>query len=247
MLNELAGAERCVEQITRAVTSLEPRGVLVVVDDGSTDGTGALLDGLGQRNPDLRVVHHSRNLGYGAALRSGAEEAARMQAGWILFMDSDLTNPPEDIARFFEAMAPSVEYVKASRYGAGGGVRGVPLKRRVVSQAGNAFARLLFGLPLSDLTNGFRAIRVEPFLQMPLRERGFAVIMEEAFWVQRLGLRSSEISTVLTSRDDQLRRSSFRYRPGVLYSYARYPIRTFVDRAIERKVRTTRPDRGDDE
>jgi len=247
MLNELAGAERCVQQVTSAVSLLEPRGVLVVVDDGSTDGTGALLDELGQQHLNLSIVHHRRNLGYGAALRSGVEEAARMHAGWVLFMDSDLTNPPQDIARFSEAMATSVDYVKASRYTTGGGVQGVPVKRRVISQAGNAVARLLFGLPLSDLTNGFRAIRVEPFLQMPLRERGFAVIMEEAYWVRQLGLRSREIPTILTTRDDQLRPSAFRYRPRVLYSYARYPARALSDRVTRRKVRAPHPDRGDDE
>ena len=92
----------------------------------------------------------------------------------------------------------------------------------MISRTGNLFSRLLLGLPLSDLTNGFRAICAESFVQMPLRERGFPVIMEEAYWVRRMGLRVTEIPTLLTNREDQLRPSSFRYRPSVFYAYARY-------------------------
>lgn len=244
MLDELAGAERCVQQITKELARLDPVGCLVVVDDGSTDGTGALLDRLEQSNHELRVVHHSGNRGYGVALRSGAAEAQRAGSDWVLFMDSDLTNPPEDIARFVEAIAGPVDCVKASRYAKGGAARGVPLKRQVISRVGNAIAGLLFGLPLSDLTNGFRAIRLASFLNMPLREKGFAIIAEEAYWAGRMGLRWAEVPTVLTNRDRSLSGSSFRYRPSVLYLYARYPAKAFAERIGKSMTRVFRTERG---
>jgi dolichol-phosphate mannosyltransferase len=244
MLNERAAAENCVKRVTEVLRSFEPAGILIVVDDGSTDGTSALLDDLGKEYTGLAIVRHQQNLGYGAALKSGAQRAATLGANWVLFMDSDLTNPPEDIVRFVEAMSGPVDYVKASRYAAGGEVRGVPLGRRAVSYAGNAVSRRLCGLPLSDLTNGFRAIRVELFAMMPLHERGFPMIMEEAYWVSRMGLRAMEIPTVLTIRGGELRRSSFRYRPGVLYSYGRYPVEAFAERVKQRLDRAPIRDGG---
>lgn len=232
MLNESDGAQLCVERITAVLASSVPGGMLIVVDDGSSDGTGALLDDLRRTHATLEVIHHDRNLGYGAALRSGAERAQKLGATWVLFMDSDLTNPPEDIVRFVDAMNSSVDYVKATRYGEGGSVRDVPLKRRLISQIGNLFAGVLFCLPLSDFTNGFRAIRVSYFVQMPLQERGFSIIMEEAYWAEKLGLRSSEIPTTLSNRSDQIRGSSFHYKPAVIYSYARYPTAAFTERLV---------------
>lgn len=149
-------------------------------------------------------------------------------------MDSDLTNPPEDLIRFALAM-DGADYVKATRYAGGGGMIGVPAGRRLVSQLGNALARLLCGLPLSDITNGYRAIRVEAFLALPLRERGFAIISEEAYWVKRHGLRCREIPTTLTSRTVGQAGSSFRYTPTVFYAYGRYPVK-----ALGYRVKTTR-------
>ncbi len=245
MLNERAAAEKCVQRITEALLSIGAKGKLVVVDDGSTDGTSDLLDDLQRTTTGLEVVHHQRNLGYGAALKSGAQRASTGGSNWVLFMDSDLTNPPEDIARFVAAATGPIDYVKASRYTSGGGARGVPLKRQIVSRAGNMFSRVLFGLPLSDLTNGFRAIRVEPFVQMPLRESGFPIIMEEAYWVSRMGLRATEIPTVLTNRSDQLRPTSFRYRPKVLYAYARYPVEAFAIRVLNRTNGPSHAHQGD--
>ncbi len=230
MLNERAGAEACVSRIIAALASLDRPGRLVVVDDGSTDGTGDLLDELEAANEDLSVVRHPFNRGYGAALRTGVARADRLGAEWVLFMDSDLTNPPQDIVRFVEAIDEGVEYVKASRYVEGGSVQGVPFKRRLISRLGNAFAGRLFGLPLSDLTNGFRAIRTSTFLAMPLHESAFPMIMEEAYWASRWNLRCRELPTVLTNRDGALRKSSFRYGPGILYAYGRYPVKAFVAR-----------------
>lgn len=232
MFNERTGAARCVNEISNILDSLTRPGVLVVVDDGSSDGTSALLEELGKTIRVLRVVHHDTNLGYGAALRTGTASAAAAGAEWVLFMDSDLTNPPKDIDRFVAVMAPDVDYIKASRYVSGGVAEGVPFGRRVVSRAGNAFARRLFGLELSDITNGFRAIRIDALLQMPLQETGFSVIVEEVFWAQKLGLRSTEIGTVLSNRRQG--RSSFSYGPKAICAYAQYPVRTFAERQRKR-------------
>lgn len=229
MFNEVAGAQRCVVAVSHELADIDPTWPLIVVDDGSADGTLAVLERLAAETPALRVTRNPQNMGYGAALRTGATEASAQGAEWVLFMDSDLTNPPEHIRRFVSAIGDDVDYVKASRYAQEGRVHGVPLKRRLISRAGNLVAAWSFRLPLSDITNGFRAIRTERFLEMPLRETGFPIIAEEAYWAFRFHLRCAEVPTILTSRQATLRSSSFAYRPRVVAAYGRYPIRALGD------------------
>jgi dolichol-phosphate mannosyltransferase len=244
MLNEVDGAERCVGSVMEELKRLGPNWSLTIVDDGSRDGTSDVLDRLAAEVVGLNVLHHVHNRGYGAALRTGAQDASRRGAEWVLFMDSDLTNPPGDIPRFAGLMNGSVDYIKASRYASGGAVEGVPFRRRAISRAGNLVSGHMLGLPLSDITNGFRAIRTSPFLTMPLQERGFPLIAEEAYWVARMELRCAEIPTVLTNRDPSLGNSSFRYRPDVVYSYARYPVKALQARLTKGLTSLTRPRKG---
>jgi dolichol-phosphate mannosyltransferase len=139
-------------------------------------------------------------------------------------MDSDLTNDPRDIPRFAEKMRAGVDVIKATRFTAGGGMVGVPWQRAFVSRAGNGVARMLFGLPLRDCTNGFRAVRTSLLTQMDLKERGFPVIVEELYWCRFLATSFAEVPVTLTSAG---RASSFRYRPSVFASYLRHPLRAF--------------------
>src|SRR5436853_6431602 len=100
-------------------------------------------------------------------------------------MDSDLTNDPSYLRAFAERMADGADVIKASRYVAGGGTRGVPRWRSALSRVGNLTARLLFGLPVRDCTNGFRAVRTDLLSAVDLHENGFAVIMEELHQLRR--------------------------------------------------------------
>ena len=230
MFNEEAGAESTVDAVVDVLEGLERETRLVVVDDGSSDGTRAVLERLAKRHDRLVVEAHERNSGYGAALRTGAEAARRLGLDWVLFMDSDLTNPPRDIPRFAELIDGPVDYIKASRFEGGGSMRDVPLRRRALSVAANRFSRLAAGRGISDPTNGFRAIRIEAFLSMPLQERDFAIIMEELLWAVRRGLRSASLPTVLTSRDESRRPTSFGYSRSLLRRYAGYTLRLAADR-----------------
>jgi glycosyltransferase involved in cell wall biosynthesis len=237
MFNEEQGAQTCVEAVTEVLESGPGDARLIAVDDGSSDATPGLLDELAAAHPLLSVVHHETNKGYGAALRTGAETARSQGRPWVLFMDSDLTNPAADVLRFWPLMTDDVDLIKGSRYVAGGSQEAVPLRRRAVSVAGNTFARLASGLPVRDLTNGFRAIRAEAFLRMPLEERGFALILEEVYWASRMSLRCAELPTTLGTRAGDLRPSSFAYTPATLWAYGRYPLRLLGHRATRRLTR----------
>lgn len=224
MFNERAGAERCVREISRVLSILPNRSSLIVVDDGSEDGTGSALAALRATHPVLEVVTHPVNRGYGAALVTGARRASERGFDYTLFMDSDLTNSPDDLPRFVEKMGEGADVIKASRYIPGGRMVGVPWRRTVISRFGNRLARALFGLPIRDCTNGFRAVRTPLLTAMTLRERGFPVIMEELYWCRFLTRSFAEVPVTLTNAD---RVSSFRYRPSVFATYLRYPWRAF--------------------
>lgn len=224
MFDEEAGAEECVDAVLHVLDGLGREARLIAVDDGSSDGTRTVLAELVPSRERLVVEAHDRNRGYGAALRTGAEAARTLGLDWVLFMDSDLTNPPADIPRFAELIDGPVDYIKASRFEPDGSMHGVPPRRRLLSLTANRVSRLSTGRGISDPTNGFRAVRTEAFLRMPLTERGFAIIMEELVWALRLGLRCANLSTVLTSRDERLRPTSFSYSPSLLWRYTRYTL-----------------------
>ena len=230
MFNEEAGAERCVVEVCRELARLPHRSRLIVVDDGSSDGTPAILHRLAPAQPLLQVVTHPVNRGYGAALRTGVEVAHEGGFDYVLFMDSDLTNSPADVPRFVAAMERGADVVKATRYSGGGGVRGVPFARWIVSAVGNRVARVLFGVPIHDCTNGFRAVKVSLLRRMALRERRFPIIMEELYWCRFLARSYAEVPVVLTSRRADQRPTAFVYRPSVFWSYLKYPLFAFLRR-----------------
>lgn len=225
MFNEASGAERCVREVCGALGGLGNRSSLIVVEDGSRDGTGDTLRRLAPSEPALRVIFHEVNKGYGAALRTGTSAAAEAGFEYVLFMDSDLTNSPQDIRRFAAEMPRKTDVIKATRYSAGGGVSGVPFYRVVISSFGNWLARALFRLPLRDCTNGFRAVRTSLLVQMELEERKFPIIMEELWWCCFLAKTFAEVPVTLTNRDPGLRPTNFGYRPRVFVDYLKYPLK----------------------
>jgi hypothetical protein len=143
-------------------------------------------------------------------------------------MDSDLTNDPADIPRFVELMDRGIDVIKGTRYRAGGSMQGVPRRRRWLSTTAGLVARCLFRLPLSDCTNGFRAVKIPLRIQMSLTESGFSVIVEELYHCVFLAHRYAEIPVVLASRPHTLRATSFPYRPSTFYRYLKYCVLAFL-------------------
>lgn len=224
MYDEESNAERCVRAVSAAVAATSPAGTVVVVDDGSRDRTREILRRLKTEFPDLVVVEHQGNRGYGTALVTAAREAHRLGLGYALFMDADLTTDPKYIADFVEKMRGDYDVIKATRYSLGGGMKGVPSHRAWISRAGNAFARILFGLPVADCTNGFRAVKTDLLVRLPLRERAFAVIMEELYYLTGIAKTYAEVPYVLTSRGEGQGISRFVYRPKVFAQYLKYAV-----------------------
>ncbi len=136
-----------------ATTGLEH--TILVVDDGSPDGTGDIADRLAGEHPQLRVMHRPAKQGLGRAYIAGFEEALAHDAELILEMDADFSHDPADLPRLIAA-AGAADLVLGSRYVPGGGVENWGGLRRMVSRGGSWYARVVLGVPVRDLTGGFK-------------------------------------------------------------------------------------------
>jgi dolichol-phosphate mannosyltransferase len=149
---------------------------LVVVDDASRDGTGALLDALAARLPVLRVVHRPEPPGVGRAVRAGLQ-AIRGDAAVIVMADG--SDRPADICTYYRLLQQGYDAVFGSRFVAGGGVQGYPLLKLLINRAGNQCMRLLFGRSENDLSNALKAYRVDVLRAIgPLESEHFEIFVE---------------------------------------------------------------------
>jgi dolichol-phosphate mannosyltransferase len=228
--NEERGIEASCREIVGAIRDYRGRAVVIAVDDGSSDRSADLLDRLRDELPELELIRHHSNAGYGQALRTGAARARELGLRYVSFIDSDLTNPPRDLLKFGELAGRGHRYIKASRFISGGSMSAVPPRRRVVSRLGNVVAAALFGTSVRDVTNGFRGGETELICSWATRERGFAVIVEEFGYAMRSGVPIVEFPTVLSARSTQQRVTAFSYSPQLVLSYLRYPLQARLHR-----------------
>ncbi len=228
--NEEAGIEHSCRAIARTLYLYAGRAVLIAVDDGSADGSAVRLARLRGELDVLDVVTHPQNAGYGQALRTGADRAAELGLDYVAFIDSDLTNPPDDLFKIIALADAGHAYIKGSRFVDGGSMRSVPWRRRWVSQLGNVVGAALFDAGVRDVTNGFRGGQTELIRSLNTHERGFAVIVEELAAALEAGVTPVEFPTVLSARSGQQRISAFAYSAAQILSYLRYPLSVRVKR-----------------
>jgi dolichol-phosphate mannosyltransferase len=153
--NEAENIEAIVHAALEQLALTGREHTILIVDDGSPDGTGRLADGLAERHPELRVLHRTQKQGLGRAYLAGFEVALADGAELVLEMDSDFSHDPADLPRLIAA-ADSADLVLGSRYVPGGGVENWGALRRLISRGGSWYARTLLGVPVRDLTGGFK-------------------------------------------------------------------------------------------
>jgi dolichol-phosphate mannosyltransferase len=177
------------EGIAEAILQSLPEATLLVVDDNSPDGTGTLADTLAAREPRLHVLHRAAKEGLGVAYRDAFRWAlAREDARAVVQMDADFSHDPADLPRLLAPLMTGSDLVLGTRYMAGGGTIGWPLRRRLISRAGTTFARVMLLLPYRDLTGGFKAWRREILEAIRLREAnasGYGFQIETTWWAHR--------------------------------------------------------------
>jgi dolichol-phosphate mannosyltransferase len=223
--NEASGIEPCIAGIAEFLATVETRTAIVAVDDGSRDDSFAIMTRLKARYPCLTLEKHERNGGYGAANRTACRIAGALGFDYALVMDADGTQRPEYIERFFEPMRRGVDLVKATRYAKGGGIEGVPWQRYVISLVGNKLAHALMGVPLTDFSNGFRAIKTSSWARLETTERGFAVLIEEVYLARGLGFSFAEVPYILRVRQEPGSVSKFSYAWRIYWSYLKYVLK----------------------
>ena len=173
---------------------------VLVVDDSSPDGTGALADALAASHPRVRVLHRDRKEGLGRAYLAGFAEALARGYGRILEMDADFSHDP---ARLPDLLATGADLALGSRYVEGGGTENWGLGRRVLSKGGSLYARTILGLPVRDLTGGFKCFRREVLESLDLgsvRSTGYAFQIELTYRALKRGFTVREVPIVFADR-----------------------------------------------
>jgi dolichol-phosphate mannosyltransferase len=175
---------------------------ILVVDDGSPDGTGRIADRLAADEEQVEVLHRPRKEGLGPAYLAGFRRALEAGAGFVIEMDCDFSHDPADLPRLLAAAADS-DLVIGSRYVDGGRVENWTPLRKAISRGGSTYSRLVLGLQVRDLTGGFKCFRREVLEAIPLgsiSSRGYAFQVELTYRAAQAGFRIVEIPIVFHER-----------------------------------------------
>ena len=231
--NEGDSLKETLPQLVTAISEIDNKIIVFYVNDGSTDNTLEVLTEIikFKNFRNLEILSLKENKGYGGALRYGAKIAYESGFQAVVFMDSDLTNPPCEIVGLISKL-DSYDLIKASRYVMGADVSEVPWRRRFFSIVGNFFLRILFKSPIRDITNGFRAWRLEEYLSFKCESNGFDSIIEEFYFARINNFRITEMPSTLKSRGENLQVSSASYSVKVLFNYLR-PGLLFFGRSVK--------------
>jgi dolichol-phosphate mannosyltransferase len=203
--NEAENIERLVPAALAVLEQCAPEGHrILVVDDSSPDGTGELADALAAEHDAVEVVHRTQREGLGPAYLAGFARALRGGAGYVLEMDSDFSHDPADIARLLAAVRDSgADLALGSRYVDGGGVEDWPPLRRLISQGGSTYARVILGLHIRDLTGGFKCFSADVLeaIDLPtVRSHGYGFQIELTYRAIQRGFDVVEVPIVFRER-----------------------------------------------
>ena len=196
--NEKDGLPRLEAELYPELEKLKVPFEVVLVDDGSKDGTAEGLRALALKRPDTVVLEHPQNLGLGAAVRTGIEGST---GDWIAVLDADLTFHPRQLGALLQAQERTgADCVSGSPF-MDGARTDVPARRLWPSRAINGFYRLALGAKLTSFTPIFRLYRAKPLKELPLSTSGFEINTEILAFFLRKGLKVVEVPVELTTRE----------------------------------------------
>jgi len=197
--NEKDNLVGVVERVRRAV----PAADVVILDDNSPDGTGAIADDLAASDPQVHVIHRPGKAGLGAAYLAGFEWAMAQGYDSVVEMDADGSHQPEQLPALLEA-AQSADLVIGSRWVRGGQIVNWPVHRKALSIGGNIYVKALLGMPVMDATAGYRVYRIDALEKMGLGEvasQGYCFQADLTWRAIRKGLRVVEVPITFVERE----------------------------------------------
>lgn len=210
-----------IEQLLSLVYSYVPDIHILVVDDGSPDGTGDLIESLmaGEHKGRLFILKRAGKLGLGTAYIAGFKWALDRDYQFIFEMDADFSHNPKYLPKFLDAI-PNCDVVLGSRYVAGGGVTNWSLIRRFISLGGSLYSRIILNMPFHDLTGGFKCFRREVLETINLddvKSNGYSFQIEMTYRAFLLAFTIKEVPIVFEERaEGQSKMSSSIFREAVL-------------------------------
>jgi len=196
--NERENLPLIVSRLRQAV----PEADVLVLDDGSPDGTGAVADQLAVEDNQVRVLHRERKEGLGAAYLAGFAWALDKGYDVLVEMDADGSHQPEQLQRLLVALADA-DVALGSRWVPGGSVVNWPGYRKALSRGGNVYTRVLLGVPIADATGGFRAYRASALRALDLHDvasQGYCFQVDLVWRAVRRGLRVIEVPITFVER-----------------------------------------------
>lgn len=195
-----------IRQITAKVLAQHEQIDILVVDDGSPDGTGDIVEEMRKTNPRIHCLHREGKQGLGTAYLAGFKYAIQNEYDYVFEMDADFSHDPKAIPKFLEKINEGEGYdlVIGSRYINGVTVMNWPIKRLLLSYYANVYARIVTGLPLQDGTGGFKCFRRKVLEAIDLdkvRSNGYAFQIEMSFRAWSKGYRLAEIPIFFIDRN----------------------------------------------
>jgi dolichol-phosphate mannosyltransferase len=175
---------------------------VLVVDDNSPDGTGRIADELAAAEPRISVLHRDGKRGLGTAYVAGFKWAIERGFDYVFEMDADFSHDPDDLPRLLRA-AVEADAAVGSRWVPGGGTRNWSLLRTLISRGGSLYAKLVLGVPINDLTSGFKCFASSVLRGLDLdsiRSNGYAFQVEVNYRCHRRGYRIAEVPIVFVDR-----------------------------------------------
>lgn len=205
--NERFNVARLIPETLAQDPSLE----ILIVDDGSPDGTGAIVDAIAATNPRVHVIHRASKLGLGTAYIAGFRWALERKYDLVFEMDADFSHNPERLPEFLEAIKEA-DVVLGSRYQDGHvNVVNWPMSRLFLSYAANVYARAVTGLPIFDTTGGFKCFRrnvLESIDLNSVKSNGYAFQIEMSYRAWKQGFRLFEIPIIFVDRTEGVSKMS---------------------------------------
>lgn len=208
---------------------------LLIVDDGSPDGTGALADELALADPDrVHVMHRACKEGLGAAYLAGFEWGLNRQYSVIVEMDADGSHAPEELYRLLEAIDAGADVAIGSRYVPGGEVRNWPRRRLMLSRTANGYSRILLGVDIHDITAGYRAYRREVLEKIDLvavDSKGYGFQVDLTWRSINAGFTVVEVPITFTEREHGVSKMDGSTIREAIVKVAQWGLRARLDRA----------------